>query len=255
MKHANTPTNLNSWLYSLFDKDPAPLSHFLVWRLQSYGLGNNPCVLDVGCGPGRMLSEYAWMGWPAVGIEPDAEFYAQAQQLAATLTNIEVRAAGFEDIEDVERFDCIVAANGAFAYLLTHDIRTTSLERSFRALKPGGLLLIDIPNLLFFLQQNKEPPIQWRQWEELSISLIQQYQYDLHEATFTQVNRYTIENAEGDLKEICKEHHHAIVTFPEIARLLQKSGFCDICTYSSFEARGCERLSGERIVVSARRPL
>jgi 2-polyprenyl-3-methyl-5-hydroxy-6-metoxy-1,4-benzoquinol methylase len=69
--------NLPSQLYSVFSPKPGTVMSFIQWLTHSYWLGKNLRVLDVGCGPGKMLPEYARLGWRVVGLEVDADFYAQ----------------------------------------------------------------------------------------------------------------------------------------------------------------------------------
>jgi SAM-dependent methyltransferase len=242
--------NLSSALYSVFDHDPKPIKAFVRWLAQTEGLGDSLTVLDVGCGPGRMLAEYAALGWKVVGMEPDSDFYEEARENFKGIENVEIRPGGLNDNEAVAEFHLITAINGPFAYLLEREAQADALRRTFRALKSGGLLFVDIPNLLWFLKNKAEPPPQTKRLAGGVVQLIEHYDYDLHNAIFIQTNEYHLEDAQGNRSQFCKEHKHAIISYPEWAYMAQKSGFSQIRTYPSYEACHTGPL-GERIMISA----
>lgn len=246
--------NLSSKLYRAFSPDPGPAVGFLQWLSHSYDLCGRLSVLDVGCGPGQILPEYTRLGWRVTGLEPDKDFYIQATQFAEMMEWVEVRLGGFKDIEDNAAFDLITAINGPFAYLLEPEAQEDALRRVFRALKPGGLLFLDIPNLLWFLKNNPHPPVYKKVVDDQVVWLVQHYYYDLHEAIFTQINEYTLEETNGSKFKFYKTDKHAIITLPYLADCLETSGFVDLRGYSSFASRKADRRAGERIMVSARKP-
>ena len=247
--------NLPSDLYDAFSPDPGPAVEFVNWLRESYGLyGKKIHILDVGCGPGQSLKEYARLGWRVVGLEPDPDFYAEVKVLAQETEQIEAQPGGFNDIQGVDRFHLITAINGPFAYLLQPEAQLDALKWAYQALKPGGVLFLDMPNLLWFLKNEAEPPKERKTVAGREVRLREQYHYDLHDAIFTQVNEYTIREPDGAETKLCETHEHLILTFPELAHRLSLSGFMEIRTYNSFDARQVERLTGRRMMVSAQKP-
>jgi SAM-dependent methyltransferase len=246
--------NLPSQLYDLFSPEPGPAAEFLVWLKETYGLGDEIDLLDIGCGPGQSLREYARLRWRVVGMEPNEVFYIQAAAVAEELEGIEVRSGGFNDIEDVARFHLITAINGPFAYLLEPHAQLDALERIYQALKPGGVLFLDIPNLLWFLKNELEPPKERKTLDGREIRLREQYHYDLHDAIFTQVNEYLVTEPGGGEIKFSETHKHTILTFPELAYRLGLCGFVEVRTYNGFESCQVERLTGKRMLVSAQKP-
>lgn len=246
--------NLSSELYTTFSPNPIPAINFLAWLKEAYGWCGEINLLDIGCGPGKSLPQYAELGWSVVGMEPDSKFYAEAVALTENNPQIEVRQGGFQEIDDAARFHLIAAINGPFAYLLDPETRLEALERCFQALKPGGILFLDLPNLLWFLKNNPEPP-KWRKTVEGKEAwLLEHYHYDLHDALFIQLNDYLIKEPDGTETCFHKTDRHAIIAFPEVARQLDWCGFIKIRTYNSFEARQSERLTGRRMMISAQKP-
>lgn len=247
--------NLTSDIYAAFSPDPGPAVEFVNWLKGSYGLaGKNLHILDIGCGPGESLKEYARLGWRVAGLEPNPDFYAEAKALAEETERIEVRCGGFNDIQEVDCFHLITAINGPFAYLLQPEAQLEALRRSYRALRPGGVLFLDIPNLLWFLKNEAEPPKDRKTVAGREVRLREQYHYDLHDARFIQINEYTIREQDGPETKFCETHEHLILIFPELAHRLRLAGFIEVRAYNSFNARQPERLEGRRMMVLAQKP-
>lgn len=246
--------NLPSQLYAAFSPGPDLVVKFIQWLTQSYRLRKKLRMLDVGCGPGKMLPKYAHLGWQVDGLEVDPDFYAQAAQLAADIKNVEVRPGGFNDIKQRSGYDLITAINGPFAYLLAREAQVDALHRVYRALKPGGVFFIDIPNLLWFLKNDPEPPCAKKSVAGMRVQHQAQYEYDVHEATFTQCNEYTIESPNGHATKLRKTDRHAIITYPDLVYLLEGCGFTKLRSYNSYRSRRATPLRGKRIMVAAQKP-
>lgn len=249
------PKNLSSQLYSAFSPKPEAVVSFLHWLTQSYHLGKNLRVLDVGCGPGKMLPKYAELGWQVLGLEVEPDFYTQAVQTAKTVEGSEIQQGGFNDIKQRAAFDLITAVNGPFAYLLEREEQVDALERVYRALKPGGLFFLDIPNLLWFLKNDPEPPQDKKLVAGRRVKHRAHYKYNVHKATFTQLNEYIIEEPNGHENTIRKIDQHTIITYPELVYLLEGCGFTKLRSYNSYKSRRAAPLRGKRIMVAAQKPL
>src|SRR5690606_27809671 len=105
-----------SELYSASDSDPAPVVGFLRVLAAGYGVLEPPRVLDVGCGPGRLLAPLERLRWEVTGMEPNRDFLAAAREVARSSRRLHVRPGGFLDVEDREIFDLVVGMNGSFAH-------------------------------------------------------------------------------------------------------------------------------------------
>jgi SAM-dependent methyltransferase len=97
-------------------------------------------LLEVGCASGWFLAEARAVGYEVVGIEPAAEMAAAARERSGA----EVRVAMLEDADlPPGRFD--VAA--AF-HVLEHLAQPRGTLAALRdALRPGGVLLLELPNV------------------------------------------------------------------------------------------------------------
>ena len=107
----------------------------LIDRYQSPGR-----LLDVGAGTGIFLAEAARGGWQVTGLEPTPA----AAQHAATRLGSAVITARFDQVEFPDgSFDVVTMWN-----VLEHVERPLDdLKRAGRLLRPGGLLVLSVPNL------------------------------------------------------------------------------------------------------------
>jgi SAM-dependent methyltransferase len=96
-------------------------------------------LLDAGAGRGRFVATAARAGYDAFGIEPSA----RGSEAAATI-GADVRRAGLEDAE-IEEGSVDVAT---LWHVLEHlDEPAPALDRLHDWLRPGGGLLVGVPNL------------------------------------------------------------------------------------------------------------
>jgi SAM-dependent methyltransferase len=107
--------------------------------LQAAGARAPGRLLDIGAGRGRFVAEARAAGWHARGIEPSQRGVAGARALG-----IELQRAGIEDAD--------VPAGSLDAATLWHvlehlDEPGPALARIAAWLRPGGLLLVGVPNL------------------------------------------------------------------------------------------------------------
>jgi len=248
-------TNLHSDLYAAFDKDPEPVTQFLMWLVDAYGAPCPPRVLDVGCGPGRMLRAFRDRGWEAVGLEPDADFLARADDENGSSEGVEVRPGGFNDIDDVNAFDLIVSINGPFSYLLEVEERVDALRRMHRALRPGGVLFLDIANFVWLLKNFQEFRETSKPFRGLSARRIQHFRVDFHRHVWTQIDEFEYEKPDEAPVRLSKSHHCAILTLPELQYFLRQEGFIELRTFNGYESRANEPLTGRDMLVAARKPV
>jgi SAM-dependent methyltransferase len=95
-------------------------------------------LVDVGCGRGDLAALFVGRGWRATGIEPSANAAD-----AAAAQGIDVRVGTLADVPlEPEGYDAVV-----FQHSLEHTPEPVAdLERVRAALRPGGRVLITVPN-------------------------------------------------------------------------------------------------------------
>lgn len=200
-----------------------------------------------------MFAAFRTLGWDVASMEPDADFHAAAVEAAAAAGYAPPRRGGFLEIDDVAAFDLVTAINDPFAHMLTGRDRAGALRRVHRALRPGGVVLLDVPNFLWILKHYRAPEEMRTAVPGGEVRLRREHHIDFHAAVFTTVERYDLVRG-GASRPSSKSHAYAMTTLPELAFHRELAGFAAVESYGSWDARAPERVDGPRLIVSAARP-
>ena len=115
-----------------------------------------PDLLDLGCGPGIYTEEFHKVGYTVSGMDFSersinyARSSAQEKNLPITYYYQSYLAMDFS-----EQYDLITLIYYDFGVLSTED-RTELLKRIYTALKPGGLLILDVLTPQHFSDQQED---------------------------------------------------------------------------------------------------
>lgn len=96
-------------------------------------------LLDVGSGNGQFLLDAQKTGWRATGLELDPKAVAVSRALG-----LHVIHGGIEMMDDFENEFDVITLSHVIEHL--HNPRS-AIEACFRALKPGGMLWLETPNI------------------------------------------------------------------------------------------------------------
>ena len=117
------------------------LRHFDRVRLRRLGPSRPGAVLlDVGAGRGRFVAAARAAGWDARGLEPSA----RGVGAAAAVYGVTLEQAGIEDAEVAPGSVDVISLWHVLEHL---DDPAAALRRVHGWLKPGGVLLVGVPNL------------------------------------------------------------------------------------------------------------
>jgi SAM-dependent methyltransferase len=120
---------------------------------ESLGVAPGGVVLDIGCGAGHHAVELARRGYGVVGYDLSlyqlalAADVAQEQNQKINFLQGDMREMAFE-----EMFDGIYCWNTTFGYF-EEEKNLAVAQRVFRALRPGGMFLLDVANRDFAVLQ------------------------------------------------------------------------------------------------------
>jgi len=109
-------------------------------------LGSRPArVLDLACGPGFYTARLAGLGCECVGIDFSPASIRHANEIAAAEAHrsCAYRHGDVRDGQFGEGFDLVMMVYGQFN-VFPRDRGVEILEKAHRALKPGGLLLLEV---------------------------------------------------------------------------------------------------------------
>ena len=244
--------NRQSLIYNAFDKSPEPIIGFLSQLIARRCQATVPHILDIGCGPGRMIPEFRKLGFVVDAIEPDLDYFAQARVFHDG-SQVNVRNMGFLEIDDEDRYNLIAAINDPFSYLLHIEQRVAALHRLYQALKKDGILFLDIPNFVWILKNYREPQDSKATSGEYEIVRESKHEFDLVNCIIKHLDRFEIRKNHILIDTVEKTHTFAIIGFPELDYFLKSFGFVELETYNSYKARQSETLSSSRIMISAQK--
>ena len=105
--------------------------------LDKYLTGQNPALLDVGCGTGAVLTELEKRG-PAVGVDlsHDALAYSKKRGLNH-LVYANAEQLPFTD----DQFDAVISLD-TIEHVPDHE---SAVKEIYRVLKPGGIFVMNVP--------------------------------------------------------------------------------------------------------------
>jgi SAM-dependent methyltransferase len=188
----------------------------------SLGIERGGALLDLGCGTGRHAIELARRGYEMVGFDLSLAMLAragdEAQERSAKLNFVQ---GDMRDMTFEEQFDGIYCWNTSFGYF-EEDKNAQVVERIRRALKLGGLFLLDVVNRDFIMRQS--PSLAWFEgdgcvcMDEMNIDFI---------TSRMRVKR-TMMLDDGRSREI--EYSMRVYSLHELGKILHDHGFkvCEV---------------------------
>ena len=190
---------------------------------RSFDLGGDLRALDMGCSTGRLVGALAAQGARVVGMDPQLENLAEARRVAArTPGEVEIVAGGFDDLDAVEAFELIVAVADAWWYLRSATDRADALLRVHRALRPGGLVVLEGRNLEWILDHYREP--QPNDADVNGVGVRRHPRHDIDRAAGTWTHTDTFRTV-GKGDELTMVHGLAIIPVAEVRAALDHAGF------------------------------
>jgi SAM-dependent methyltransferase len=125
-------------------------------------LQSNSCILEIGCGEGAFLEQAKAKGFRAQGIELNDQAVQSAIEKGLSVGQIDL----FDLVENApEKYDAV-----CFFQVLEHISNPRSfLVAGLRLLKPGGRLILSVPNNAGFIQYDHDdllnrPPHHISRW-------------------------------------------------------------------------------------------
>jgi SAM-dependent methyltransferase len=188
----------------------------------SLGIERGGAMLDLACGTGRHAVELARRGYELVGFDLSLAMLArasdEAQERSAKLNFLQ---GDMREMTFREQFDGVYCWNTSFGYF-EEDKNALVADRIHGALKSGGLLLLDVVNRDFVVQQS--PSLAWFEgdgcvcMDEMSVDFI---------TSRMRVKR-TMMLDDGRSREI--EYSTRLYSLHELGKMLHDHGFkvCEV---------------------------
>ena len=123
-----------------------------VWHLnkiylvdEKFNITPNDTVLEIGCGSGNLLSRMAKRALLVTGVDMSEASIDFAKQRCAGLNNVNFQVNSISKMEMPNSYYSKVVCQEVIEHLFTDEIDHL-ISKSYKALKPGGQLLITTPN-------------------------------------------------------------------------------------------------------------
>jgi SAM-dependent methyltransferase len=150
-----TRPRTQSWWETFFDDDylrtvRPPTREQVVHQVEfierRLGLRPGASLLDVGCGLGLQVLELNARGYVGVGLDLSLPMLTRASEEAQTRgVRVNFLHGDMREMVFEAAFDAVICMGTTFGYFDDETNRRV-LERLYRALKPGGALMIDVVN-------------------------------------------------------------------------------------------------------------
>lgn len=106
-------------------------------------------VLDAACGTGAHAAILARRGFKVTGIDLNANMVAYAR---TQHPDLDFRLGDMRDLSFIEAFDAVICLCTSFSYNRTNEEIVAALQGFRRALRSGGILVIDVFNPISLLE-------------------------------------------------------------------------------------------------------
>ncbi len=126
------------------------------WIARTVDPAKRPRLLDLGCGPGIYAELFCSHGFDVTGMDlsPRSIAYA-AEHAAAQQADIRYICGNYLDKDFDRQYDVITLIYCDFGVLSPAN-RTRLLEKVYRALRPGGLFIVDVCTMKQYAKQEEK---------------------------------------------------------------------------------------------------
>lgn len=189
-------------------------------------------ILDLCGGQGRHAIELSKRGFSDIKVLDFSDYLIKAGKLQAEKQNLDIEFVQ-GDARDTgltsDSFESVIVMGGSFGYFVRDEENKKILEESFRLLKPGGGLLLDLPDKDCVLE-NFQPVSNHKSGETLQVTRKRKLEHDVI---------YCRETVTCAQKGCLRENTYCIRLYsPEkISQMLEEVGFTDISFQADFMDR------------------
>jgi SAM-dependent methyltransferase len=225
-----------------FDREPP----FLAEVFRRYGSVER--VLDVGCGTGGHLDRLSRLGLTGTGVDLNERMldFARAARPHLQFHAADMRALAFEG-----EFDAVVCLCTTFSYNTTNEDVVTALGCFHRALRSGGLVIIDVFNPIRFIQTRGYLEEIEQAWESFNLRYVTAH--DIDEARQVQIATQSVLTLD-DRRLVQRDVTEFRLFFPqELRYFLETNAFRFLSFYGAFDLESTS-LDGTRLIVVAQKP-
>ena len=187
--------------------------------IRALGLKPGQEVLDLACGQGRHAVYLARSGMQVTGLDLQADYLALAVDAAKVAgVRIETVAGDMRAIPFDDRFDAVINMFTAFGYLESDAEDEKVIQAAAKALKLGGLLMLDLLNREWVTGNYFQN--EWRRMADDKL-VLEHREFDLLQSRIRV--GYVVIGADGERHE-SRGHDARLYTLTEISAMLDRAG-------------------------------
>jgi len=206
-------------------------------------------VLDIACGTGAHAAILAENGFEVTGIDLNAHMvdFARSQHPA-----LDFRIGDMRDLRFRSAFDAVICLCTSFSYNTTNEDVVAALRGIRRALRSGGVLVIDVFNPISLIQTRGFLSHIKDQGRYAQLNLSSTRDVTIDERQQLLIERRTLAR-EDDGATIQSDNTRFRLFFPQEFRyFLETNGFKLVEFYSAFDLEQ-KALSGSRLITISKK--
>jgi len=226
---------------------------FLNWAFRELAGMEVREILDVACGTGRHAIPLSKKGYTVTGGDrSQAMLTVLEEKVRRANIEIPVIKCDMKDIEFREEFDAIICMYTSFNYLLTDQDIERALAAFHRALRPGGIAILDLMNPIFYIGKFREITVEHHQEGQMCIQ--RTFKHTLDEVRSLWYQDEFVVSDDWNSVSTCREiHTMRMLTYPEISHFIRDAQFVDIKCYGNFTDLVEAEDKAERLILVCRR--
>ena len=196
------------------------------YALVAAGLKPPADLLDLGAGTGRHVAHLARKGYKAAGVEYSKVLVDKGLELSP---GINLSTGDMRKLDGESRYDAVTFFDTSFG-IFEDSANVEMLARVFRALKPGGWVVVDYLNPGFWKEKTKDMVIP--NYRIKGDKFVRRYRYDESTCRLTESGMYT---APDNSTEAYPDQVLALYPAETLGPMLHRAGFIKEAFYGSAE--------------------
>jgi SAM-dependent methyltransferase len=217
-------------------RDDAAAESEVQFAKEVLGIGPGQRVLDLACGDGRHLGALSRLGVAAVGMDLSDVLLARARARGLHVVRADLRALPFASAS----FDHATCFFTSFGYFDEVAENLGVLRGAARVLRPGGRLLLDVPDR----DELERGLVARSEFQRAGLKM----RFDRAIDRGRVRKKVSVVNGHGD--EVARfEESVRVYTLPELRQILEASGFRVVREAGGFDGRPIGQ--GDRYLIAA----
>jgi len=207
-------------------------------------------VLDAGCGTGKFLVPLARKGCQMTGIDKSPRMIDEtSKKLAQNSVSASLISMSIEEINTKQLFDAVICVDSVLCYLLEKEKIQNCCAKMARALKKGGIFIMETWNLFANNRLLNRENTYVNEDGERRAEIFEKNTYDEKTGILTIILDV---NARDKGVSYALKHSESlrIFKFEEMKEMIENAGLKDIKMYSGYDFSQASLSKGDSMIYS-----